>query len=70
MSVLLTVLAAILTAGGLLFGILRISMWMTDKKADEARDAWKDSGYGNPDGYGKGFDDFGCGGDSGGGGGD
>ncbi|NMW31505.1 hypothetical protein HKD42_05485 [Altererythrobacter sp. RZ02] len=48
----LTISLALAMAGALIFGVLRISMWMTDRKEASGTHPWHDSGHGNSDGYG------------------
>ena len=58
MTSIFIVLSAIAITTLALFGLARLSMWLTDRKDTTAPNNWAESGHGNPDGYG----DFTCGG--------
>ncbi|MDZ4308896.1 hypothetical protein [Allopontixanthobacter sp.] len=69
MSAFLTVLAAVITAVVVVIGVIRLSAWITSKKIAADPQAWKDSAYGG--GHGSyDLNDYGIGGDAGGGDGD
>ena len=64
MSVFLTVAAAVVVAVVGIASIVKVSMWLSERKAGSGPEAWSDQGNGNSDGYGRSDygDSNGCGG--------